>query len=80
MKECQKKESAGNCGRIELVLGTEANGDALSFCPGENVTHTENWVENFFGARKDKSAEEKLHGGKLEQEDKINRASDLNQL
>jgi hypothetical protein len=45
MKEGQKKESAGNCGRTELVLGTEANGDALSFCPGENVTHTENWAE-----------------------------------
>jgi hypothetical protein len=45
MKEGQKKESAGNCGRTELVLGTEANGDALSFCLGENVTHTENWVE-----------------------------------
>jgi hypothetical protein len=63
MKEGQKKESTGNCGRTELVLGREANGDALSFCPGENVTHTENWAENFFGARKNKSVEEKLHGG-----------------
>jgi hypothetical protein len=45
MKEGQKKESTGNCGRTELVLGREANGDALSFCPGENVTHTENWAE-----------------------------------
>jgi hypothetical protein len=64
MKECQKKESAGNCGRIELVLGTEANGDALSFCPGENVTHTENWVERISSVLgKTNPAEEKLHGG-----------------
>jgi hypothetical protein len=80
MKEGQKKESAGNCGRTELVLGTEANGDALSFCPGENVTHTENWAERISSVLGKTNRQRKNCTGKLEQEDKINRASDLNQL